>query len=40
MQKLISAFVAANADLNALPQAVVATDAFLYRRPLDSTVSP
>ncbi|HEY2901233.1 MAG TPA: DUF1592 domain-containing protein [Polyangia bacterium] len=33
-------FRAAGASLNALPAAMVQTDAFLYRRPLDSQVSP
>lgn len=31
---------AAGGDLNELPRALVRTDAFLYRRPLDSEVTP
>lgn len=35
MKSLDDAFKAAGSSLNALPQALVATDAFTYRRPLD-----
>ncbi|HEX6271587.1 MAG TPA: DUF1592 domain-containing protein [Polyangiaceae bacterium] len=35
MQRLLATFRDAAQDLNALPRAVVETDAFLYRRPLD-----
>lgn len=35
MKRLLATFRAAERDLNALPRAVVETDAFLYRRPLD-----
>jgi hypothetical protein len=35
MQQLLTAFRAAGQDLRALPRAVVSTDAFLYRRPID-----
>jgi hypothetical protein len=34
MQSIVNAFQAANSSLNALPQAIVQSDAFLYRRPL------
>jgi hypothetical protein len=35
MKTLLDRFEATGFDLNVLPRAVVATDAFLYRRPLD-----
>jgi len=37
---LLEGFGTADADLNALPRAIVMTDAFLYRRPLTPQVSP
>jgi len=40
MQGLLDAFEAAGADLNALPKAIVLSDAFQYRHPVDSEVSP
>jgi hypothetical protein len=40
MKSLLDRFDAAGQDLNTLPQAIVQTDAFLYRRPLDSEVKP
>jgi hypothetical protein len=40
MKGLLDAFEAADADLNALPKAVVLSDAFQYRHPVDSEVSP
>jgi len=40
MKGLLDAFEAADADLNALPKAIVRSDAFQYRRPVDSEVSP
>ena len=40
MKSIYDAFQAAGSSLNALPQALVATDAFTYRRPLDFQVSP
>ncbi len=40
MQQLLASFQAADQNLNVLPRAVVATDAFLYRRPVDAEVSP
>ncbi|WP_437600561.1 DUF1592 domain-containing protein [Sorangium sp. So ce590] len=36
MKSLLETFRAAGQDLNALPRAVVATDAFLYRRAIDT----
>ena len=36
MKRLLETFKAAGQDLNALPRAVVETDAFLYRRALDT----
>ncbi|WP_437486351.1 DUF1592 domain-containing protein [Sorangium sp. So ce1014] len=36
MKSLLETFRAAGQDLNALPRAVVATDAFLYRRVIDT----
>jgi hypothetical protein len=35
LQRLVAAFRAADQDLNALPHAVIASDAFLYRRPIE-----
>ena len=40
MKGLLDAFEAADADLNALPKAIVLSDAFQYRHPVDSEVSP
>ena len=40
MKSILDKFEAASASLNVLPQALVQSDAFLYRRPLDSQVSP
>jgi len=40
MKSLLDAFDAAGQDLNALPQAIAQTDAFLYRRPIDLEVKP
>ena len=40
LNNLFEAFRAADSNLNVLPKAVVETDAFLYRRPIDSQVSP
>jgi hypothetical protein len=40
MKNLLGSFQAASQDLNALPKAIVETDAFLYRRPLDAQVMP
>jgi hypothetical protein len=40
MKGLLDAFEAADADLNALPRAIVLSDAFQYRHPVDSEVSP
>jgi hypothetical protein len=41
LQRLVAAFRAADQDLNALPRAVVASDAFLYRsRPLIEGAQP
>ncbi|HMJ13243.1 MAG TPA: DUF1592 domain-containing protein [Polyangiaceae bacterium] len=37
---MLESFRESGADLNVLPHAVVRTDAFLYRRPLDLQVSP
>jgi hypothetical protein len=34
MRSIIDAFQAAGTNLNALPQALVQSDAFLYRRPI------
>ncbi|WP_437648129.1 DUF1592 domain-containing protein [Sorangium sp. So ce362] len=36
MKSLLETFRAAGQDLNALPRAIVATDAFLYRRAIDT----
>jgi len=38
MQGLVSAFEAAGSDLNALPKAIVQSDAFVYRHPVDSEI--
>jgi hypothetical protein len=40
MKSVLDGFQASGQDLNALPKAIVATDAFLYRRPLDAQVTP
>ena len=40
MKSVLETFKAAGQDLNTLPQAIVQTDAFLYRRPLDAQVLP
>lgn len=40
VKSVLDAFQAAGQDLNALPKAIVETDAFLYRRPLDAQVTP
>jgi hypothetical protein len=40
MKSLLGSFQAASQDMNALPKAIVETDAFLYRRPLDAPVTP
>lgn len=40
MKSIVDTLRAANNDLNSLPLALVQTDAFLYRRPLDSKVGP
>jgi hypothetical protein len=40
MQRLLQAFAAAEQDLNVLPRAIVATEAFRYRRPVDAEASP
>ena len=39
MQGLLDSFEKADADLNALPQAIVLSDAFQYRHPVDSEAS-
>jgi hypothetical protein len=36
MKSVLDSFDAAGQDLNALPRAIVQTDAFLYRRPIDA----
>lgn len=36
MQSVLESFDGAGQDLNSLPQAIVKTDAFLYRRPIDA----
>jgi hypothetical protein len=38
-KRIVDQFRAAGSDLNALPLALIGTDAFLYRRPVDE-VSP
>jgi hypothetical protein len=40
MKSIVDAFETAGSSLNALPQALVASDAFLYRRPVDFKDSP
>jgi hypothetical protein len=40
MQSVLESFDAAGDDLNSLPAAIVQTDAFLYRRPIDAEVQP
>jgi len=35
VQRLVAAFRAADQDLDALPAALIASDAFLYRRPIE-----
>jgi hypothetical protein len=40
MTSLVTKFRADDGSLNSLPLALTQTDAFLYRRPLDSKVSP
>ncbi len=40
MKSLLDGFDAAGQSLSALPQAIVQTDAFLYRRPIDAQVKP
>jgi len=40
MKGLLDAFEAADSDLNSLPKAIVSSDAFQYRHPVDSEVSP
>jgi len=40
MQSVLESFDAAGQNLNSLPQAIVQTDAFLYRRPIDAQVMP
>lgn len=39
MKGLVDTFEAAGSDLNALPQAIVLSDAFQYRHPVDSEAS-
>ncbi|HVY30875.1 MAG TPA: DUF1592 domain-containing protein [Polyangiaceae bacterium] len=38
MKSVLDSFDAAGQNLNSLPQAIVQTDAFLYRRPIDAQV--
>jgi hypothetical protein len=40
MKAMIESFDAAGQSLNALPRAVLETDAFLLRRPTDAEVKP
>jgi hypothetical protein len=40
MKALLDRFEEADFDLNVLPRALVTTDAFLYRRPIDFEESP
>jgi len=40
MQSVLSSFDAAGQTLSSLPGAIVQTDAFLYRRPIDAQVQP
>jgi hypothetical protein len=36
MKSVLDSFDAAGQDLSSLPKAIVQTDAFLYRRPIDA----
>jgi hypothetical protein len=40
MQSVLASFDAAGQNLSSLPLAIVQTDAFLYRRPIDAQVQP
>jgi hypothetical protein len=40
MKSVLDNFDAAGQDLSSLPQAIVQTEAFLYRRPIDAQVQP
>jgi hypothetical protein len=40
LKAVLDGFKGSGQDLNTLPQAVVGTDAYLYRRPLDAQVQP
>jgi len=40
MKSLLASFDSAGQDLKSLPEAIVQTDAFLYRRPVDAEVQP
>jgi len=40
LKAVLDGFKGAGQDLNTLPQAIVGTDAYLYRRPLDAQVQP
>jgi len=40
MTAIVTKFRADDGSLNSLPLALLQSDAFLYRRPLDSQVSP
>jgi hypothetical protein len=40
MKSIVTAFESAGSSLNALPKAVVVSDAFFYRRPIDFKASP
>ncbi len=40
MKSVVDSFDAAGQNLSSLPQAIVQTDAFLYRRPIDAVVKP
>ncbi|MET0792893.1 MAG: DUF1592 domain-containing protein [Polyangiaceae bacterium] len=40
MKGVLDVFEGADADLNTLPGAIVESDAFQYRRPVDSEISP
>jgi hypothetical protein len=40
MKAVLDSFDAASQDLNSLPRAIVQTEAFLYRRPIDAQVQP
>ena len=37
-KRIVDQFRAAGNDLNALPAALIGTDAFLYRRPVDEVL--